>query len=198
MTVRPARAARLPGQERREHLLDVAAELVVTRGVDAVTMEGVAAAAGVSKGLGYAYFANRGDLIRAVLDRELADLRQRTLAAVGAGRNLEERMRGALRVWCDVIEERGGLLGRLLNAHQVQREVEERRWRTNRRNEEFWADMIAKELGVPHDRAVAASGMLLASLSGFLERWRAGDSRAFLEETYLALALGGLRSLGAE
>jgi len=50
------RPARLPRNERREQLLDVAAGLILEKGTEAVTMEGVAAAAGVSKGLGYAYF----------------------------------------------------------------------------------------------------------------------------------------------
>ena len=189
------RPSRLTGEARREQLLDVAAQLVVTRGVEAVTMEGVAAAAGVSKGLGYAYFDNRADLIRAVLGRELADLRERTVAAIAAGATLADRIRGAVHVWFDVVEERGGLLGRLLNATQLQPSVEENRRAATRSNEEFWARMAERDLGIPHDRAVAASAILLAGLAGVLDRWRDGDDRTSLEDTYVALAMGGLQGL---
>src|SRR5205823_7973892 len=76
------RPARLPAEERREHFLDVTAELIINDGIDAVTMEGVAAAAGVSKGLGYAYFANRNELLLALLERELQKLDRRALAGI--------------------------------------------------------------------------------------------------------------------
>src|SRR5256885_15992285 len=94
-----ARPSRLPGEQRREHFVDVAADLVAEQGVDAVTMEAVAAAAGVSKGLGYAYFTNRGDLLLAVLDREMRLLETRVRNALRAGDTFEDRIRGAVHAW---------------------------------------------------------------------------------------------------
>src|SRR3954447_22820859 len=105
------RAARLRRGERRGHLLDVAAELVAERGIDAMTMEAVAARAGVSKGLGYAYFPNRGEMLAALFDREMSALDGRVLAAMETAGTLEDRIRATARVWYDAVGERGALLG---------------------------------------------------------------------------------------
>ena len=50
--------ARLTAAQRKQQFLDVAAQLVVEQGADTVTMEAVAARAGVSKALSYRYFSN--------------------------------------------------------------------------------------------------------------------------------------------
>ena len=142
------------------------ADLIVGEGIDAVTMEGVAAAAGVSKGLGYAYFSNRNELLR------------------------------ALAAWFETVRERGRLLGTLLQASQLQDALKDRRSRWHRDFEERWATMAETELGVPRRRAVAAFAILLAGMNGLLERWvDCGDSRTLLEEVYVGLAMGGLRAL---
>ena len=192
------RPARLPGEQRREHFLDVAAELVTEQGVDAVTMEAVAAAAGVSKGLGYAYFTNRGDLLLAVLDREMRLLETRVSDALRAGDTFEDRIRGAVHAWLDTVSERGGLLNTLLQAGQLQRPLKQRRARGYRQVEEFYGRMVAEEFGIPEKEAVAGAAILIAGLSGLLERWIvARDSRRMLEETFVQLTMGGLRQLAA-
>ncbi len=117
--VRPGggpRAARLSGTERREHFLDVTAELVISRGVESVTMEAVAAAAGVSKGLGYAYFANSGTLLRALLGREVRKLNESVSSAFATEQDFEARLRAVIHAWFDHVEEHGTLLARLLEA----------------------------------------------------------------------------------
>lgn len=186
----------MAGQARREHFLDVTAEIIKQHGVDAVTMEAVAAAAGVSKGLGYAYFTNRGDLLLALLDREFEDFNQRILDAIRAGHTFEERVRGAVVAWFDVLVERGGLLGTLVQAGPVQETLQARRLAAYRQLEVFWGRMAAQEFGVPEDKAVAASAILIAGMQGVLERWtEAGDARSMLEDTYVELTVGGIRSL---
>ena len=126
-TSTPARPARLPGQERREHFLDVVADLITEQGIDSVTMESVAAAAGVSKGLGYAYFTNRSDLLLAVFEREMQLFERRVGDALRAGTSFEERIAGAVHAWLDTLSERGGLLNTLLHASVLQKPLRERR-----------------------------------------------------------------------
>jgi AcrR family transcriptional regulator len=63
-------APRLPPEERREQLLDAALELIADHGYDGVSMEGVAREAGVTKPVVYDLFPNRGELLRALLQRE--------------------------------------------------------------------------------------------------------------------------------
>jgi AcrR family transcriptional regulator len=190
------RPARLPGEERREHFLDVAAELITGQGVDSVTMEAVAAAAGVSKGLGYAYFTNRGDLLLAVLEREMGELERRVNEALAAGDTFEARIRGAVHAWLDTLSERGGLLDKLLKASQLQRPLRERRAASFRRIENFYGKMAADEFGIPERQATAAAAIMVAGLNGLLERWIvARDSRRMLEDTFIDLTLGGLKRL---
>jgi AcrR family transcriptional regulator len=185
--------------DRREHFLDVAAELVLDRGVDAVTMEGVAAAAGVSKGLGYAYFENAADLLVALLQRELSEYERRGAAAIASATDFEGRLRGAVRAWFDMVAERGQLLGTLMQASQVRQALQPNRQENSRRLEEFFGRMAERELGVPTKQAVAAAAILMAGLNGVLERWVVyGDSRKMLEDTFVDLALNGVRGLARQ
>ncbi|HYJ22055.1 MAG TPA: TetR/AcrR family transcriptional regulator [Solirubrobacterales bacterium] len=68
---------RLSTDERREQLLSAGGELLGRRPYDEVSIEEIAAAAGVSKGLLYHYFPTKKDFVLAALDRgqqELAEL----------------------------------------------------------------------------------------------------------------------------
>ena len=57
-----------PGQ-RSEQILDAANELFAERGYDEVSVEEIASAAGVTRGLVHHYFGGRKDVYIALLDR---------------------------------------------------------------------------------------------------------------------------------
>jgi AcrR family transcriptional regulator len=191
-----ARPARLPRSERREHLLDVAAQLILDKGIEAVTMEGVATAAGVSKGLGYAYFANSGTLLRALLGREVRKLNERITAAFATEHDFESRLRAVIHAWFDHIEEQGVLMGRLLQATRNDGPHVEARNAYNRFNEQWWADLAERELGVPNGRGRIATAIILTGLEGVVQRWtQCGDTREELEEVFMRVAMGGLQNL---
>lgn len=67
-TTRPARRMRAP--ERREQLLDVAAQIAVERSFHAVSVEAVAQGAGVTRAVIYQHFGGRLAMLEAVIDRE--------------------------------------------------------------------------------------------------------------------------------
>lgn len=193
------RAARLPRLERREHLLEVAAGLIIDKGIDAVTMEGVAAAAGVSKGLGYAYFTNSSTLLRALLEREVRKLQASIVEAFAAETTFEGRLRATIHAWFDHIEEQGILMGRLLQATRNDGPHVEARNSYNRFNDQWWADLAERELGVPNGKGRIATAILLAGLEGVVQRWtQCGDSREELEDVFMRVAMGGLQNLSAE
>lgn len=190
------RPSRLPRSERREHLLDVAAQLILEKGIEAVTMEGVATAAGVSKGLGYAYFANSGTLLRALLNREVRKLNERVFSAFGQEDDFEARLRAVIHAWFDHIEEQGVLMGRLLQATRNDGPHVEARNAYNRFNEQWWADLAERELGVPNGRGRIATAIILTGLEGVVQRWtQCGDTREELEEVFMRVAMGGLQNL---
>jgi AcrR family transcriptional regulator len=191
-----AKPARMPRSERREHLLDVAAQLILDKGIEAVTMEGVAAAAGVSKGLGYAYFDNSSALLRSLLEREVVALNTRVSTAFLEATDFEGRLRATIHAWFEHTMERGILMGRLLEAAHNDGPHVEARNAYNRFNEQWWADLAERELGVPNGRGQIATAIILAGLLGVVQRWtECGDSPEELEEVFMRIAMGGLRNL---
>jgi AcrR family transcriptional regulator len=196
VTPSTARAGkRLSREERREHFLDVAADLIVDEGIDAVTMESVAAAAGVSKGLGYAYFDDRSDLLMAVLNRETHAMERRIALAVADADTFEDKIRAGTKAWFDTVSERGTLFSTLMST-KIRGTREKDRKASVRRWESFYADLAERELGVPKRQADIASAILISGLSGVVRRWvDHRDSRRVLEETYVNFAIGGLRAL---
>jgi AcrR family transcriptional regulator len=196
VTPSTARAGkRLSREERREHFLDVAADLIVDEGIDAVTMESVAATAGVSKGLGYAYFDDRSDLLMAVLNRETHAMERRIALAVADAGTFEDKIRAGTKAWFDTVSERGTLFSTLMST-KIRGTREKDRKASVRRWESFYADLAERELGVPKRQADIASAILISGLSGVVRRWvDHRDSRRVLEETYVNFAIGGLRAL---
>ena len=70
---------RMSGQERREQLLDVGRKLFADKGFEVVTVEEIAAKAGVSKPVVYEHFGGKEGLYAVVVDREMNHL----LASIG-------------------------------------------------------------------------------------------------------------------
>ena len=71
---------RMPREQRREQLLDVALDLISAQGFAGLTMEGVAREAKIAKPVVYDLFGNREELLWALLERE----QERALADVAA------------------------------------------------------------------------------------------------------------------
>jgi|SRR3954454_12846762 len=70
-------ATRLTGDQRREHLLHTGVALLGRHGTADVSIEEIAQAAGVSKGLLYHYFPTKDDFLLAVLARSQSEMDQR-------------------------------------------------------------------------------------------------------------------------
>lgn len=69
--------ARMSNDERREQLLSAGVDLLGKRGHDEVSIEEIAEAAGVSKGLLYHYFPTKKDFVLAALARGQEELAER-------------------------------------------------------------------------------------------------------------------------
>lgn len=106
-TTRRKYARRLPPEQRREQLLDAALTLIPA-GFDTVTMESVAKQAQVTKPVLYDLFANRGELISALLDREAGRATDQVLAALPTGfatRSPDDAFADAVRVFVNAVVE---------------------------------------------------------------------------------------------
>src|SRR5688572_16468163 len=93
VAVQAARARRVPSTERRAQYLEVAAQLVMDGGADAVTMEAVAAGANVNKALLYRQFSNRSELLLTLFEQETSDLDARVSNAIAAADGFEDKVR---------------------------------------------------------------------------------------------------------
>jgi AcrR family transcriptional regulator len=108
---RPRR--RLDTDERRAQLLDLAQQAFATRAYDEVSVDDLARAAGVSKGLLYHYFPTKRDLYVAGLREASRLLIERTVAASSAGSPID-RIRGGLDAYLDYAREHAHAFAALL------------------------------------------------------------------------------------
>jgi AcrR family transcriptional regulator len=88
------------GQETRERIVAVAAELIFERGVAETTLEDIRAAAGVSGSQVYHYFADKQALVREVIDHQA----EAVLATQGTRLDHLDTIAG-LRAWRDLLVE---------------------------------------------------------------------------------------------
>ena len=80
---------RMSGQERRAQLLDVGRRLFADKGFEAVSVEEIAAKAGVSKPVVYEHFGGKEGLYAVVVDREMNHLLGSISDALTAGTTRE-------------------------------------------------------------------------------------------------------------
>jgi AcrR family transcriptional regulator len=95
----------VPAQDRRESLL-AAADRVVQRDGPEVSMNVIAAEAGITKPILYRHFGDTGGLYRALAARHIDDLLERLRAALVTRGGLETRTRATIDAYLASIEER--------------------------------------------------------------------------------------------
>lgn len=153
---------RLPPGERREQLLDAAIALAAGGDVAAVSVQDLAAVAGVSEGLLYHYFPTKQALVVAALRRAaealVTDLRAAATVTTGAPL---ERLAAGLAAYLDHVQAqptgwRAVLAGRTGELGEISAAVEEQSHA-----------LVLEAMGVEHPRAA-----LLLALKGWsaLER----------------------------
>lgn len=191
------RRVRMTRAQRREHFLDTAAELVVDSGLDSVTMERVAARAGVSKALGYAYFDNSDELLAALFDREMASYDRAITDAVAHARTFEDKIRAVVMAMFEMLAERGRLFGLLLNgAGQAGSSLAGRRSVRKDTSEAYIARIVAEEYGLSHKVSLSVAAIWIHATHGAIDSWVAGrGNRRELTDLFVALTTGGLDRL---
>jgi AcrR family transcriptional regulator len=188
---------RLTGEQRRENFLDIAAEIIVEQGLEGLTMEGLAARAGVSKALGYRYFENRDALLVAVLQRESSRYDTRVATALQGASTFEDRARAMVDVFLDAVAERGALFTVLTQARLSDDSAfEAERKRRNRQVEEYMARLLQAESGVDDESALIASSIFLMGALGLIIAWVERDlPRERVVDTFVKMAKGALDAL---
>jgi AcrR family transcriptional regulator len=99
------RAKRMRGPERRAQLLTVARNVFGRRGFHKVTMDSVASEAGVTKPILYDHFPSKRDLYLALLEQDMASLRERVRTALRTSPGNRERIRASFQAYFDFVDE---------------------------------------------------------------------------------------------
>lgn len=113
--VRKGQSPRSRSDARRNRLrvIDIAQQLVAARDLASVTMEEIAAAAGVGKGTVYRCFGDKGGLAMALLDARERVLQEQVLTGpppVGPGAPAAERLVGFTGAYLEFLEDAVDLL----------------------------------------------------------------------------------------
>ncbi len=95
--------SRLAPGKRREQMLDAANALFAERGYDEVSVEDIASAAGVTRGLVHHYFGGRKEVYIALLER-IGTQREEQLPQP-VGRSARARLADTVSRWLDWIEQ---------------------------------------------------------------------------------------------
>ncbi|MGL5864989.1 MAG: TetR/AcrR family transcriptional regulator [Dermatophilaceae bacterium] len=94
----------MTGRERREQLVGVGRKHFADKGVDAATIEEIAASAGVSKPVVYEHFGGKEGLYAVVVDREIESLLAGITAALDSGGSSRQLIERAALALLDYVE----------------------------------------------------------------------------------------------
>jgi AcrR family transcriptional regulator len=103
---------RMPSQqrsrERVERILEVAGRLIAEHGVDALTTRAVAAESRIPVASLYRYFADKDEIVLALIERDFAEMDTRVAQALGTLDRLSVRsvVEAAMRAFVEVYRER--------------------------------------------------------------------------------------------
>lgn len=193
------RAQRMSPQERREQILDSAADLIVARGLTRCTLEGVAAHAQISKPLIYKYFPRLEDLLKALVEREYGFLRSRSLRKLPANIEYEELLQRVSQRALEYFYERGPIMRLLASDRSVvglasNRERDERDIITS-----HFIRRTMREYGLPADVAkICVTMSVNAPILSARALRRAGISVRRAAEVWNAFMMGGNRAVAAK
>lgn len=191
-------AARLTRAERRDALLDAAVALVTAGDVSVVSMEAVAEHAGVSRPLVYKHFANRGELLAAVYQREAKHLHRELAAEVGAADTLDGMFRTLIRGALRAAAQRGHVFAALRSAGGWNRALRHEQRSRDVDTVRAFSSRAVRELGIERRRATATTATLLAAIDPLLAQWRlrpTQENAALLEDIYMGMVSGAYQAI---
>jgi AcrR family transcriptional regulator len=191
---------RLRGEDRRAALLDAATQLLAEDGIDAISMDTVAARAGVSRALVYKHFTDRHDLLAEVYRQQASALDATMTAAVEQATGFEAKLRALVRAAMVAETTHGPIFGPLRRAGARDSAFRREQHGRDRRTVRFFARLAMTELDLDEASATATMSVLLAGIESIRAQWRSHptpENRDFLEDLYIDLVTGALRQRSA-
>jgi AcrR family transcriptional regulator len=159
------RAPRTPPAERRRQLLDVAEQLVAEDGTEALRMDAVARAAGVTRPVVYEHFRDRDALLVALLRRHAARVASHVAEAAAAEPSFPADLAAATVAYLEVACRSGPAMRALVSAEGRSPAIDEARRTYWGAAASRWADRYREYAGLAPDDALALATAHLAALS---------------------------------
>jgi AcrR family transcriptional regulator len=191
---------RLPAQQRRTQLLEVAVEVFAERGFHATSMDEVAEAAGVTKPVLYQHFPSKRALYRELLDEVDEQLVARLVSATGGAASGRERVEQGFAAYFRFVATNRASF-RLLFGASVRNDAEfaEVAERTIERIADLIADLIEIEAPAEHRGVLAHAIVGMAEATSRRLASDDTDEDADRLASWLAeMAWFGLRGVRAE
>jgi len=183
---------RADAARNRIRVLEAAEKLFAERGVDAVTMDDVAGAAGVGKGTLYRRFGDKGGLAMALLDQRERELQERILTGpppLGPGAEPADRLGAFIDAYLELLDRQLDLV--LLS----ETATTGARFRTGAHT--LWRQHCRHllEAGGAHEAEIAADVLLAALSAEQVRHWRRDREigAATLAQSLVRLARSWLR-----
>ncbi len=182
--------------DRGGQLLDAAVALLEADGPGAVTMERLADRAGVSKPVVYDHFANRTQLVLAVLARTWSEIDTEIEARAATSMTPAERIRATFEALLDTSARQGPNVRALVDSVSADPEVERTRRGRWKEKETKWAAGLERDLAMAPATAAAAAATLQAAMVGAVAYARSSPAAAKVAtEVYVTTVLATLGAL---
>ncbi|XOV82725.1 MAG: TetR/AcrR family transcriptional regulator [bacterium] len=186
---------RLSSAARKESFLQAASQLIRARGLEGLTMEGLAAFCEVNKALPYRHFANRDDLLVALYDYENRKFDERLGASEIDTEDFAASLRHLVFTWYADVKSGTGT-PELMQARTQSGELEARRRVRVQTSVSYIADLVQSSYDVKRDKAKLAASVLLAGSQGLVAFWRTpGLDHEGLTESFIAMSVGAVAAI---
>ena len=172
------------GADRRDHLLDEAARLLVEHGAASLTMERLAESAGVSKALPYKHFDNVQHVLVALYRRETSALGRAIWRALSAAGPEDDLVRISVRTYFDELAARGPVLTALSPPGAAVPASAD----PGGAGVRFSVEVLQRFHGLDRSRAEVVGGMVQGAIVGAANTWlRRAARRRDLEDALVAM-----------
>jgi AcrR family transcriptional regulator len=191
---------RLPAEQRRSQLLEIATELFADRGFHATSMDDIAESAGVTKPVLYQHFPSKRALYRELLEAIDRELTVRLVAATHSVATGRERVQEGFAVYFRYVSDHRAAVRLIFGASlRDDPEFAAAADATIDRFAEFIAGLIAIDAAPEHRRALAYAmvGMADATSRRFADGAGTDDPEA-LAGWLAEMAWFGLRGVRAD
>jgi AcrR family transcriptional regulator len=194
-----ARPVRMPRDQRRLQLLDVAGTVFAEKGYHHAAMDDIAESAGVSKPVLYQHFPSKLDLYLALVDRACEEIVDLVKAAIAIPASNSERVRAAMASFFEFVEQSGKSFRFVFESDLTgDAQVQDRIWRVHQDLAETIGAAIAHDTAMTSDRArllgIALVGQAQVAARYWVSALRDELSAAAASELIATVAWRGIRS----